>query len=61
MPPSVSDGHDVRAQRAPVSAHRYQDVTVYYALHFFSGQRRPGDFQDWLDQSLAATHYAQSP
>jgi len=26
-------------------------------LHFFSGQRRPGDFQYWLDQSLAAAPY----
>ena len=57
LPPSVPDDHDVCAQRAPVSTHRYLDVTVYYVLHFFSGQRRPGDFQDWLDQSLSSTHY----
>ena len=30
---------------------------MYYVLHFFSGHRRPGDFQDWLDQSLAVTHF----
>ena len=57
VPPSVPDGHDGIALRAPVSVHRYLDITVYYVLHFFSGQRRPGDFQDWLDQSLSVTHY----
>ena len=57
MPPSVPEGHDGLVQRAPVSVHRYLDITVYYVLHFFSGQRRPGDFQDWLDQSLSVTHY----
>ena len=46
MPPSVPEGHDGLAQRAPVSVHRYLGITVYYVLHFFSGQRRPGDFQD---------------
>ena len=57
LPPRVPDDHDGRAQRAPVSVHRHLDVTVYSVLHFFSGQRRPGDFQDWLDQSLAVTHF----
>ena len=57
MPPHVPEGHDGLVQRAPVSVHRYLDITVYYVLHFFSGQRRPGDFQDWLDQSLSVTHY----
>ena len=57
LPPRVPDDHDGRAQRAPVSVHRHLDVTVYSVLHFFSGQRRPGDFQDWLDQSLSLTHY----
>ena len=56
-PPNAPDDHDVCAQSTPVSVHRYLDVTVYYVLHFFSGQRRPGDFQDWLDQSLSSTHY----
>ena len=56
-PPNAPDDHDVCAQSTPVSVHRYLDVTVYYVLHFFSGQRRPGDFQDWLDQSLPLTHY----
>ena len=56
--PHVPAGPDVcGAQRAPVSVHRYLDVTVYYVLHFFSGQRRPGDYQDWLDRALAVTHY----
>ena len=55
--PHVPAGPDVcGAQRAPVSVHRYLDVTVYYVLHFFSGQRRPGDYQDLLDQALAVTH-----
>ena len=57
LPPSAPDDHDGCAQRAPVSVHRYLDVTVYYMLHFFSGRRRPGDFQDWLDQSFALTHF----
>ena len=58
LPPSAPAEHDdFCAQRAPVSVHRYLGVTVYYVLHFFSGQRRPGDFQDWLDQSLAVTHF----
>ena len=58
VPPRVPAGHDVGDfQRSPVGVHRYLDVTVYYVLHFFSGQRRPGDFQDWLDQSLAVVHY----
>ena len=30
---------------------------MYYVLHFFSGQRRPGDYQDWLDRALAVCHY----
>ena len=57
VPPSVPAGNDGLAQRLPVPFHRRLDVTVYYVLHFFSGQRRPGDFQDWLDQSLSAIHY----
>ena len=57
LPPSVPDAHDVCAQRAPVSVHRYLDVMVYYVLRLFSGQRRPGDFQHWLDQPLSVTHY----
>ena len=57
LPPRVPDGQESRAQRVPVPVHRYLDVTVYYVLHTFSGQRRPEDFQDWLDRSLAATHY----
>ena len=57
LPPRVPNNHDGRAQRAPVPVHRYLDVTVNYVLHCFSGQRRPGDFQDWLDQSLSVTHY----
>ena len=58
LPPSVPAEHDdCGVQRAPVSVHRYLDVTVYYVLHFFSGQRRPGDFQNWLGQSLTVTHY----
>ena len=56
LPPSVPDLHDSHAQRVPVPFHRYLDATVYYVLHFFSGQRRPGDFQDWLDQSLSTVH-----
>ena len=46
VPPGVPVGHDGRAQRIPVPVHWYLDVTVYYVLHFFSDQRRPGDFQD---------------
>ena len=58
LPPSVPAEHDdCGVRRAPVSVHRYLDVTVYYVLHFFSGQRRLGDFQDWLDQAFAVTHY----
>ena len=58
LPPRVPAGPDACGdQRAPVPVHRYLDVTVYYVLHFLSGQRRPGDFQDWLDQALAVTHY----
>ena len=57
LPPRVPDGRDGRAQGVPVSVHRYLEVTVYYVWHFFSGQRRPGDFQDWLDRSLSVTHY----
>ena len=58
LPPSVpAEPDDCGVRRAPVSVHRYLDVTVYYVLHFFSGQCRPGDFQDWLDQALAVTHY----
>ena len=58
LPPNVPDGlGDCDVRRAPVEVHRYLDVTVYYVLHFFSGQRRPGDYQDWLDQSLAVAHY----
>ena len=56
MPPCVPEGLDGRAQRLPVPVHQYLDVTVYYVLHFFSGQRRPGDYQDWLDQSLSVIH-----
>ena len=56
MPPSVPDGHEGRAQRTPVPVQRYLGVTVYNVLHF-SGQRRPGDFQDWLGQSLSLTRY----
>ena len=58
LPPSVpAEPDDCGVRRAPVSVHRYMDVTVYYVLHFFSGQRRLGDFQDWLDQAFAVTHY----
>ena len=58
LSPSVpAEQIDFGAQRAPVSVHRYLDVRVYYVLHFFSGRRRLGDFQDWPDQSLAVTHY----
>ena len=58
LPPMVPAGLDEDdAQREPVAVHRYLDVTVYYVLHFFSGQRRPGDFQDWLDRALAVCHY----
>ena len=58
VPPRVPAGLDaVDTQRKPVEVHRYLGVTVYYVLHFFSGQRHPGDFQDWLDQSLALVHY----
>ena len=58
LPPRVPAGpDDCGVRRAPVTVHRYLDVTVYYVLHFFSGQRRPGDFQDWLNQALAVTHY----
>ena len=31
---------------------------MHYVLYFFSGQRRPGDYQDWLDQALAVVHYS---
>ena len=58
LPPHVPVGPDeCDAQRAPVAVQRYLDVTVYYVLHFFSGQRRPGDYQDWLDRALAVSHY----
>ena len=57
LPPSVPDLHDSQAERMPAPSHMFLEATVYYVLHFFSGQRRPGDFQDWLDQSLAAVHY----
>ena len=58
LPPRVPDGPaEGDAQRAPASLHRYLDVTAYYVLHFFSGQRRLGDYQGWLDQSLAVTHF----
>ena len=58
LPPRVPAGPDeCDAQRAPVAVHKYLDVTVYCVLHFFSGQRRLGDFQDWLDQALAVVHY----
>ena len=58
LPPRVPDGPaEGDAQRAPAAVHRYLNITVYCVLHFFSGQRRPGDYQDWLDQALAVTHY----
>ena len=58
VPPRVPAGLDaVDTRRKPVEVHRFLDVTLYYVLHFFSGQRRPGDFQDWLDQSLAFVYY----
>ena len=58
LPPRVPDGPaEGDARQAPASLHRYLDVTVYYVLHSFSGQRRPGDYPDWLDQSLAITHH----
>ena len=57
LPPRVPVGPDeCDAQRAPVAVHRYLDVTVCYVLHFFSGQRPPGDYQDWLDRALAVSH-----
>ena len=58
LPPRVPLGPaECDAQRTPVAVHKYLDVTVYYVLHFFSGQGRPGDFQDWLDQALAVVQY----
>ena len=58
LPPRAPAGpDDCDAQRASVAVHRYLDVTMYYVLHFVSGQRRPGDFQDSLDQALAVVHY----
>ena len=47
LPPLVPVGPaECHAQRAPVAVHKYLDVTVCHVLHFVSGQRRPGDFQD---------------
>ena len=33
---------------------------MYCVLHFFSGQRRPGDYRDWLDLALAVSHYVRT-
>jgi len=52
-PPGQGGGDPVQAQ--PV--HRFLDDGVFYVLHFFSGQRKPGDFQHRLDQALAARPY----
>ena len=58
LPPRVPGGPaEGDAQRAPAALHKYLDVTVCYVLHFFSGQKRPGDYQDWLGQSPAVSHY----
>ena len=58
LPPRAPAGPDACGdQRAPLPVHRNLDVTMYHVLHFFSGQRRPGDLQDWLGQALAVTHY----
>ena len=41
-------------QRAPVIEQPVRDsLTVFYVLHFFSGQRRDRDFQWWLEEMLA--------
>ena len=53
LPPVVPGVHGGNAERIPAPSHGFLEATVYFVLHFFSGQRRPGDFQDWLDQSLA--------
>ena len=58
LPPRVPVGPaGCDSPRAPAAVHRYLDVTMYYVLHFFSGQSRPGDYQDWLDQALVVSHY----
>ena len=58
LPPLVPVGPaECGAQRTPVALHRYLEATLYYVVHFFSSQRRPGDYQDWLDQALAVVHY----
>ena len=58
VPPRVPVGPaECDARWALVAVHRFLGVTVYYVLHFFSGQRRPGDYQGWLDQAFAGSHY----
>ena len=58
LPPLVPVGPaECGAQRTPVALHRHLEATVHYVLDFFSGQRRPADYQDWLDQAFAVVHY----
>ena len=58
LPPLVPVGPaECGAQRTPVALHRYLEATVCYVLHFFSGQRFLGDYQDLLDQAFAVVHY----
>ena len=57
LPPRVLVGPaECGAQLALVAVHKYVGATMHYVLHFFSGQRRLGDYQDWLDQALDVAH-----
>ena len=57
VPPVAPLGQGDGPAPPPLPPLQFIEPDIYYVLHFFSGQRRPGDYQDWLDQSLAVSPY----